>query len=310
MSPIRDIAFVRYTVTDLVQMEAFVADFGLRPVVRTERALYSRGAGPLHHAHVAELGAENRHVGFGLIARDGEALAEVARRVGASVEANPEPGGGRRVRFTDPAGFLVDVIHGQATHAPLPVREPLVANSAVERRRRGRTIRLQPGPSSVLRLGHVALAVAAFPETYAFYRDVLGFRPSDTYWMGEEGNTVGAFMHCGLGDEWTDHHTLAVFAAPDGRTRFDHSAFEVVDLDDVVQGGEYLKARGHRHSWGIGRHIQGSQIFDYWRDPFGNKVEHWTDGDLVNDSTPAGSAPFSFDELRQWAPPVTPDFLA
>ena len=117
-------------------------------------------------------------------------------------------------------------------------------------------------------------------------------------------------MHCGLGDEWTDHHTLAVFAAPDGRTRFDHSAFEVVDFDDVVHGGEYLKARGHQHSWGIGRHIQGSQIFDYWRDPFGNKLEHWTDGDLVNDSTPVGSAPFSFDELRQWAPPMTADFLA
>ena len=234
MSPIRDIAFVRYAVTDLDPLQAFLADFGLHTVARTPQALYSRAAGALQFVHVAELGAENGHVGFGLLARSANALKEVAERVGRPVETNPEPGGGQRVRFTDPAGFVVDVIHGQATHAPLPVREPLTANTASERSRRGQTIRLQAQPSSVLRLGHMAMAVADFPRTYAFYRDVLGFKPSDTYWAGEESNTIGAFMHCGLGHEWTDHHTLAVFAAPDGRTRFDHSAFEVVDFDDVV----------------------------------------------------------------------------
>jgi len=310
MGPIQDIAFVRYAVPDLDRMQSFLADFGLRTAARTPEALYSRSAAPTHHVHIAELGNETRHVGFGLLARDADALAEVARRVGRPVEDNPEPGGGRRVRFTDPAGFVVDVVHGQATHAPLALREPLMANTATERRRRGQPIRMQPRPSTVARLGHLALLVTGFAETYAFYREVLGFLPSDTYWAGAEGNTVAAFMHCGLGTQWTDHHTLAIITSQDGRTRFDHSAFEAIDLDDVVQGGEYLKSRGHAHSWGIGRHIQGSQIFDYWRDPFGNKVEHWTDGDLVNDSTPVGAAPFSLDELRQWAPPLTPEFLA
>jgi catechol 2,3-dioxygenase-like lactoylglutathione lyase family enzyme len=310
MSPIQDIAFVRYAVTDLEDMESFLTDFGLHTVVRTPKALYARAAGPLHHVHVAELATENAHVGFGLLARSAEALAEVAGRVGRPIETSEEPGGGQRVRFTDPAGLVVDAIHGQATHAPLPTREPLVANSASRQRRRGQQIRLKAQPSSVLRLGHVAVAVANFQETYAFYRDVLGFAPSDTYWVGEEANTIGAFMHCGLGAQWTDHHTVAMFASPDGRTHFDHSAFEVIDLDDVVQGGDHLKSRGHRHSWGIGRHVQGSQIFDYWRDPFGNKVEHWTDGDLVNDSTPVGNAAFSPEELRQWGTPPTPEFFA
>ncbi|HEY2187868.1 MAG TPA: VOC family protein [Caldimonas sp.] len=310
MSPIQDIAFVRYTVPDLDREQSFLADFGLHTAARTAQGLYSRAAGPAHHVHVAELGAENAHVGFGLLARSAEALAEVAERVGRPVEASPEPGGGKRVRFTDPAGFVVDVIHGQATHAPLPMREPLLANTATQRRRRGEPVRMKPQPSTVTRVGHVALLVTDFAKTYAFYRDVLGFLPSDTYWAGAEDNTVAAFMHCDLGGEWTDHHTLALITSQDGRTRFDHAAFEVIDLDDVVQGGEYLKSRGHRHSWGLGRHIQGSQIFDYWRDPFGNKVEHWTDGDLVNDSTPVGAAPFSLEELRQWAPELTPEFLA
>ena len=310
MSPIQDIAFVRYTVTDLDRAQSFLADFGLHTVARTSHALYSRAAGSVHHVHVAEFGGETRHVGFGLLARDAESLGEVARRVGCPVEENPEPGGGQRVRFTDPAGFVVDVIWGQATHLPLPVRDPHLANTATRHRRRGQPIRGKAQPSTVARLGHLALLAADFATTYAFYQDVLGLLPSDTYWAGVESNTVAAFMHCGLGLQWTDHHTLAVIAAPDGRSRFDHAAFEVIDLDDVVQGGEYLRSRGHTHAWGIGRHVQGSQIFDYWRDPFGNKVEHWTDGDLVNDSTPVGTAPFSLDELKQWAPPLTPEFLA
>ena len=310
MSPIQDIAFVRYQVTDLERMQSFLADFGLHTVIRTPHALYSRAAGAMHHVHIAELGPENATVGFGLLARSAEALADVAARAGRPVEANPEPGGGQRVRFTDPAGFVVDVIHGQAMHAPLPVRGPLALNDATGRRRLGQPIRLKPQPSSVMRLGHVALLVADFPKTLAFYREVLGFVPSDTYWAGTEANTIAAFMHCGLGDQWTDHHTLALIGAQDGVSRFDHSACEVLDLDDVMQGGEWLKQRGHRHSWGVGRHIQGSQIFDYWRDPFGHKIEHWTDGDLVNDSTPVGHAAIKPDELQQWAPPLNPEFFA
>jgi catechol 2,3-dioxygenase-like lactoylglutathione lyase family enzyme len=310
MSIIQDIAFVRYQVPDLDRMQAFLADFGLPTVARTPSALYSRAAGPIHHAHVAELGPENATLGFGLLARDAEALQQVARRAARPVEPNPEPGGGQRVRFTDPAGFVVDVLHGQARHDPLPVREPTAFNDAVKRRRLGRPIRLAPRPSSVMRLGHVALLVADFPKVLAFYQDVLGFAPSDTYWAGTENHTVAAFLRCGLGEQWTDHHTLALISSQDGHSRFDHSAFEVVDLDDVAQGGEWLRQRGYQHSWGIGRHIRGSQIFDYWRDPFGHKVEHWTDGDLVNDATPVGHAQVSPDELRQWAPPLTPEFFA
>lgn len=310
MSPIQDIAFVRYQVTDLDRQEQFLSDFGLHRSARTDSALYMRAAGPAHHVHISELGPESGTVGFGLRARSAADLAAIAARVGRPVEVNPEPGGGQRVRFTDPSGFVVDVIHGQTEHSPLPVRDPLAVNSASGRRRHGKTIRLKPQPASVMRLGHVALLVADFPKAYAFYQEVLGFTASDTYWAGVEGNTIAAFMHCKLGDDWTDHHTVALISAQDGKTRFDHSAFEVLDLDDVVQSGEYLKARDYQHSWGVGRHIQGSQIFDYWRDPFGNKIEHWTDGDLVNDQTPVGHAQITNDELCQWAPPLTPDFFA
>ena len=59
-----------------------------------------------------------------------------------------------------------------------------------------------------------------------------------------------------------------------------HAAFEVVDYDDLMCGHNHLKAANRTPAWGVGRHILGSQIFDYWRDPWGNELEHWTDGDL------------------------------
>ncbi|PRC62277.1 2,3-dihydroxybiphenyl 1,2-dioxygenase, partial [Mycobacterium sp. ITM-2017-0098] len=66
------------------------------------------------------------------------------------------------------------------------------------------------------------------------------------------------------------------------RNRYVHSAYQVSDLDAMAAGGEYLGERGYHRSWGIGRHIQGSQIFDYWRDPDGLLVEHFADGDMFD----------------------------
>lgn len=71
----------------------------------------------------------------------------------------------------------------------------------------------------------------------------------------------------------------------------------------------YLTEQGYFRSWGIGRHIQGSQLFDYWRDPDGFMVEHFTDGDLFDSTLQPGWAPFTASGLAQWGPPVSKDFL-
>ncbi len=305
-----DIAYVRYQADDLDKMEAFLNDFGLHRSARTPAALYMRANAAGQHCHITEIGKDNRAVGFGLKMKSAQDLQALAARLGLPVQDNPEPGGGQRVRFADPAGFQVDALHGQAVLPELPHREPLQMNPSSERTRMGKVIRLKNQPSSVMRLGHVALLVKDFHACLAFYSDALGFKPSDTYFAGPPENQIAAFMHCGLGSAWTDHHTVAFITAPDGINRFDHSAFEVLDLDDLMQGNQHLKSRGYKHSWGVGRHIQGSQLFDYWRDPFGNKIEHWTDGDLVNDATPVGTAHINNEELSQWAPELSPEFFS
>ncbi len=309
MITVKDIAYVRYQAPDLDLMEAFLLDFGLKRAARTEGALYMRALGSPMPVHITELAEAAATPGFGLQARSANDLDLLAAELGTRVEDSPEPGLGRRVRFTDPAGFQVDVVFAEDVAVDRTWRAATALNDHDQTRRTGSPVRVAPAPSHVMRLGHALLLVPNLPAWVDFYERLLGFKPSDTYYGGVPDNTVAAFMHCGLGADWTDHHTLAAAAAQDGRARFDHTAFEVLDLDDLVQGGEHLLKRQHRRSWGVGRHIQGSQIFDYWRDPFGHKIEHWTDGDLVNDATPVGRAAMTPGELAQWGPPLTPEFF-
>lgn len=308
MPAVSDIAFVRYAIPDLDRMEQFLRDFGLHTVRKSATALYSRACGDSPFCHVAEKADKPATLGFGLYAQSAADLGEFAREFGVSVEDSPEPGGGQRVRLKDPAGFSVDIVHGQERPGAISSRAPAGFNAASHRQRLGRPIRTHPEPSLVQRLGHVALFVTDYEACVRFYQR-LGLTPSDCFYAGEPSNVIASFMHCGLGEKYTDHHTVAVITSLDGKNRFEHTAFEVLDLDDLMQGNEYLKARNYEHAWGVGRHVQGSQIFDYWRDPWDHKHEHWTDGDLVNRDTPVGLAELSPEALSQWAPPVAPSYF-
>jgi hypothetical protein len=128
------------------------------------------------------------------------------------------------------------------------------------------------------------------------------------YYPGQrQRGPVMSFIRCDRGSTPADHHTVALTLGPSNR--YVHSAYQVCDLDTLAAGGEYLRERGCRRSWGIGRHIQGSQIFDYWRDPDGFLVEHFSDGDMFDAALEPGWAPMSASGLAQWGPPATSDFL-
>jgi hypothetical protein len=121
-----------------------------------------------------------------------------------------------------------------------------------------------------------------------------------------DGSPAAAFFRLDLGDQPADHHTLALtinFVAGYG-----HSAFEVVDADAVGVGQRILQKKGWRHAWGIGRHILGSQIFDYWEDPWGSKHEHYCDGDVFTAGAPTEVHAVSRDAMAQWGPKMPKRF--
>jgi hypothetical protein len=68
-------------------------------------------------------------------------------------------------------------------------------------------------------------------------------------------------------------------------------------------GHQHLKSKKREAAWGVGRHIMGSQVFDYWKDPFGNELEHWTDGDLFTAADPPQKQPMSALLAVQWGSP-------
>jgi catechol 2,3-dioxygenase-like lactoylglutathione lyase family enzyme len=286
MIKVRGVAYVRFGAPDLDKMQSFLLDFGLRISQRDEDRLYMRGTDPSPYVHVTELG----EAGFrGLAFEAGSAadLARASKLPGASeVEDIDEPWGGQRVRFRDPDGFPVEVVHGRKALSALEAPVGAGFNRGSERVRFGTLCRVPAGPASVKRLGHVVVKVSNFETSAEWYKSHFGFVSSDDVYLGEKENILTSFLRCDLGSEYTDHHSLLCIGL--GDPEFDHAAFEVEDLDAVMTGHEHLAAKEYDHHAGIGRHILGSQIFDYWRDPWGHTMEHFTDGDLLNDQHETG----------------------
>src|SRR5262245_33509021 len=149
-----DLAYGRLRAPDLDREEAFLTDFGLVRAARTKTALYMRGTDAPHHIHVTELG-EPRYVGIAVHAASMEDLDRLTRAAGASaIEDIDEPGGGKRVRLTDPDGYQVEAIHGMAQVAPIRLARPAVNSGDDKYRRKGELFRVERGPSHVKRFGH------------------------------------------------------------------------------------------------------------------------------------------------------------
>lgn len=291
---IDDISHVRFQVPDLELAADFLADFGLTCFIEND-TLFARGTGTAPYVYMASQG-EPRFVALGLRTDDQKFLADLAAKHETQVVVSNRPGGGRMAILTDPDGFMVEICTGQEYRPAGELPEARSWNTAHGSVRRFEK-RVEPGASKVVRLGHCVLNVGEFDRSLRWYRERFGMIVSDEI-LDEHNRSIGAFLRMDHGNNPTDHHTLFIV---EGRgVSFNHAAYEVVDLDDLFAGHEKLAEGGWRRFWGIGRHKLGSQVFDYWEDPWGHVFEHWTDGDrLISED---GSRQSSMDELRsvQW----------
>ena len=102
-----EFAWPRMEAPDLDEMEEFLTHFGLIRAERTPTALYMRGTDDHHHLHVVHKGG-TKFIGFAYHAADEDDLNLLARLPGASgIETLDEPGGGKRVRLTEPNGYQI-----------------------------------------------------------------------------------------------------------------------------------------------------------------------------------------------------------
>jgi catechol 2,3-dioxygenase-like lactoylglutathione lyase family enzyme len=306
---VHDLAWLEFQKPDLVHAEAFAHAFGFTTVSRSGDELYLRGCDAGGPCVLIRRGATSRFVGTAFLAADEADVRRLATATGAEPRALPDAIGGLAVDLTDPSGMPVRVVAGTRQLAALPAQSAGTFNFGADVLRANAVRRPPRQPARIQRLGHVVLQTTKYRESLNWYLDQLGMIVSDfLFFPGQRdrGPTM-SFIRCDRGQTPADHHTIALTLGP--INRYVHSAYQVCDLDALAAGGEYLKDAGYQRSWGIGRHIQGSQIFDYWRDPDGFMVEHFIDGDMFDCTLEPGWAPFTGSGLAQWGPPVTRDFL-
>ncbi|KIW14850.1 hypothetical protein PV08_07635 [Exophiala spinifera] len=318
------LAHVHYAHPDLQRGVDFLLDFGMIEASREGQKVYLRGYGIQPYVYLAEQSPDDkRHFLGGYWAVESEAeLQKAANLPNASPIKDLEgPGGGKVVTIVDPNGHVVGFVWGQQLRTHDMSTSEQVAGSldktggdfnfAAQKTRKGSWRRFNVGPSPVHKLGHYGYMTRPekLKETLKWYLDLINLKITDSMYDPVTGEDETCFMHIDLGQQYTDHHSFFLGSTPNTtKAHVHHSSFEVNDYDTELLGHDHLRKKGWTNCWGVGRHVLGSQIFDYWFDGSGNVVEHYSDGDMVNEDTPRGREPAAIDGIAVWGPNVTLGF--
>jgi len=130
-----------------------------------------------------------------------------------------------------------------------------------------------PPPSSAIKFDNVRLLVSRFDESYAFYRDLLGLKPT----WGKPGDNYASFAFPGgaqiaLFRKSLMADALGTSTQPSTRREQDTAAL-ILSVDDVdvfyarlkAAGVEFTGAPKDQAAWGIRA--------AHFRDPDGNLIE-------------------------------------
>ncbi|OTB06025.1 hypothetical protein M426DRAFT_10160 [Hypoxylon sp. CI-4A] len=307
------ITHVYYKYPDIEKAVIFLNDFGFVEEKRvSDEKIYFRGYGTDPWVLCAIKSDKPEFGGAAFVVESEEDLQTAVDEIPGATpiyELSDAPGGGKGVTFYDPVdGFPMHLVHGQQPAQMLdiplphqPVNYPTEKNRPVNKFQR-----FQKRPAPVHKLGHFGVRTTNFAKAYEFYCAHFNFLASDLIHDAQKIDRT-VFYRLDRGDEEVDHHVF--FFAEGDPYRVHHSSFETHDFDTQVLGHDWLREKGYKNCWGVGRHVLGSQIFDYWYDPFNFIMEHYVDGDLVNASEPIHHSQAGPGSLHVWGPDVPGEFL-
>jgi catechol 2,3-dioxygenase-like lactoylglutathione lyase family enzyme len=289
---------VVFTVPDLAVAESFYSDFGL-DVQKADGKLYLKTFGnPQVWAEIIQADGVKRlqYLRFGIYAEDLPYFRQKIAELKLGVRAHAR-GSNDGIWLNGPDGFPIQLV--VADKASPSVRStpsavmPLIAGKGAAPPR-SKSIRVKPR-----HLSHALTFSADVMKSVAFYRDVLGLKLSD-----HSGEGI-AFMH---GAHGSDHHLVALAKSHAGGLH--HMSWDVGSIEEVGLGGEFMKMRGHKHGWGVGRHVIGSNYFYYVQDPWGswNEYSHDIDHIPAELEWTAQDHPGE-DSFYAWGPEVPSDFV-
>jgi len=257
MARVSEIRFVGYAVTDLDAERRFYADaWGLTEVPSEDGMVYLAAAGT-DEKYVVRLRQDDTQridlIGWAAQSRaDVDALFEQVKANDGKIISEPAEldtlGGGYGFRFFDPNGFATQI---SADVEKGPKRE------------------VELGEAIPVKISHVVMHSPDHKALVTWYEKALGFRVSD--WLGD----FMCFMRC---NAW--HHRLAFLPGP---PCFNHVAYDLLTMDDMMRGVGRLKKNKIEIKWGPGRHTAGNNTFSYFTTPNGNVVEYTSELEEVDD---------------------------
>jgi catechol 2,3-dioxygenase len=183
------------------------------------------------------------------------------------------------VRFADPDGNLF--LFGLAERGPSGASDSADPSGSTESAAR-RPARIQ----------HVVFASTDAARLLGFFIATMGFVLSDRV-VDEAGVLRTAFVRCS-----PEHHSLAVFAAPENR--LDHHCYEAGDWNLIRDWADHFAAQRIALKWGPGRHGPGNNLFVFVHDPDGNWVEISAELERVAPERPVGNWPHEQQTLNSW----------
>lgn len=298
---LKDIKHVYYTHKNLEKAHQFYLDFGLSPVHKTDEKIYYRGYGSDPFVLCASKGMEDKFGGAGFTVESMEDLKLAKSLPGATpIHDSDAPGGGKRVTFYEPVDNCPWHLVYEQTSVEITESFPELSYNFPAHKHRpvNKTQRFKKGPAPVHKLGHFGLCVTDYKKAFDFYMSNFNLKPSELVYAPDTKEDITTFLHLDRGSELVDHHCFFFFEGP--KFHVHHSSFEVFDFDIQMLGHTHLTEQNYENCWGVGRHVMGSQIFDYWFDPSRFILEHYVDGDLVNDTTPVNRTMAAPDNLHVW----------
>ena len=225
--------------------------FGLKVAGEADDRVYLTEGAP-HHSLVYIAAEEDALDHVGLLATDGNALAEIkqrAERGGFEILSDEplNPATGEALVIEGPENFVFEVSVGQEKLPP--EQRPLGALPK--------------------RFGHVNFVTGAGKEVVDFLIGVFDFRLSDEVAGG------GWFLRCNV-----DHHGIGVFPGA-GKSRLHHYAWEARGIEDIARFADRVDQRGESVLWGPGRHAIGRNVASYVDEPCGIVVEFYADMERI-----------------------------
>lgn len=159
------------------------------------------------------------------------------------------------------------------------------------------------GASAPLDADHISLVTPAVRPLADQLREVFGLRVSDAIALPDgSGDWMAAWTRIGA-----FHHDVAILVDDAPGHTLHHLAWNCASIDHLKMCCDRLSALGIKLELGIGRHPVGANLFAYFRDPSGNRMELSAEMATVDDAAEPRLWSSPDDTLDAWSDTFVPE---